>query len=150
MKEPKFRVLVANKYFYQENISAIDFNTKLVLFKSEKDKWYPYQRIEQFTEIKDKKNKGEDIYHNDILLIEDGYCGDHLEKGGNFIVEWIDDGWALVDKDGEFFCSLVDVVYNRGAKIIGNICEIPYPTSVMLNSMFPNFMSNSKGEVIPL
>ena len=77
------------------------------------------------TGLKDKNDKGEVVYHKDILKVSDGYCGDHLERGGNFVVEWVDDGWAVIANNDEYLCSLWEAVYNRNAKVIGNIYENP-------------------------
>ena len=77
----------------------------------------------QYTGLKDKNGKGRETYHQDILRIGDGYSGDHFEKGGAFIIEWFDDGWGIASKDGEYFYSLFEAIYNRGAEVIGNIWE---------------------------
>lgn len=79
----------------------------------------------EFTGLLDKNNTGRETYHKDIMRVYDGFSGDHFEKGGNFLIEWIDDGWAIVDKNGEYFCSLFEAIYNRGAEVIGNIHENP-------------------------
>lgn len=81
--------------------------------------------IMQFTGLKDKNGKGQETYHQDILRVGDGYCGDHLEQGGNFIIEWVDDGWVVVNKEGTFLCTLFEAIYNRGAEVIGNVWENP-------------------------
>jgi len=82
-------------------------------------------KLMQYTGLKDKNNNGQDTYHSDILKIESGCCGDIFEDGGNFVIEWVDDGWAMVDKNGEYFCSLFEAIYNRAGKVIGNIMENP-------------------------
>jgi uncharacterized phage protein (TIGR01671 family) len=79
----------------------------------------------QFTSLHDKKGKGSEIYHKDILKVGEGYVGDHRERGGNFLVDWGEDEWIVVDSKGEYLCDLWTAIYNRNAEIIGNIYENP-------------------------
>lgn len=100
-----------NLAFFFEHIGHIDLAEGFALM--------------QYTGLKDKNGKGNDTYHKDILKVHDGFSGDHFEKGGNYVIEWFDDGWGVADKDGDYFCSLFEVIYNRGAEVIGNIYENP-------------------------
>lgn len=81
----------------------------------------------QYTGLKDKKGKGKECYHKDIANVGEGYIGDHREKGGNFLVEWGEDGdgWILVDARGEYLCDLWEAIYCRSLNVIGNIYENP-------------------------
>ena len=79
--------------------------------------------VMQYTGMKDNRNKGEELYHKDILFVGDGYCGDHLERGGNFIIEWDEDNWQMQNAKGEYLCSLWEAIYNRSAQHMGNVYE---------------------------
>lgn len=127
MREIKFRALHKPTGKMRSVRSIVFFrNGMRIIFSGEdcpsvaSEEWV---ELMQYTGRRDKNSK--EIYHQDILRIKDDYDGDHFEEGGNFIVEWVDDGWAVVDKDSEFLCSLSNAVYNRGAKIVGNIHENP-------------------------
>ena len=79
----------------------------------------------EYTGLKDKNNSGDELYDKDILNVGDGYCGDHFERGGNFIIEWNEDAWMVQDAKGEYKMGLWEAVYNRSAQHIGNIYENP-------------------------
>lgn len=58
-----------------------------------------------------------DVYHKDILEFKLNF------KTTYGIVEFVDDGWAIVDQTGEYIIGLWECIYNCGGIIKGNICE---------------------------
>jgi len=133
MKENKFRVWddIARKMWYpEEGLKACVTQVGSVCIDETGDGGILENRSYRmtalfYTGLHDKNNTGRETYHQDILRVYDGYSGDHLEKGGNFIIDWVDDGWVVVDKEGEYLCSLFEAIYNRGAEVIGNIYSNP-------------------------
>jgi len=79
----------------------------------------------QFTGLKD--DKFNEIYEGDIVKINDFYEGDYLQKGGNCIIQYEDDGFGLYrNKDyGNYVCALCEAVNIHGVEVIGNIFENP-------------------------
>ena len=76
----------------------------------------------QYTE---NKYKGDKIFHKDIVLVEGHYDGDTKVERQLGVVEWEEDGWYILNKNGEGLCSLFDFVNNYGGAIKGNIYENP-------------------------
>jgi hypothetical protein len=77
--------------------------------------------VGQSTGLKDKNDEGEKLFHKDRVLVREHYFGDSLCPGEVGVIEWIDDGWAVVNKDGDFLCGLWDYVHNYCGGKQGNI-----------------------------
>ncbi len=58
--------------------------------------------------------KGIEVYQKDIMTFRVDF---QPEIG---YVEFVDDGWALVDKDGDYMIGLWDCIENCEGKVIGN------------------------------
>ena len=83
------------------------------------------ETVGQSTGLKDKANEKDELYHNDIVLVGSRYIGDYLIEQQNGIVEWVEDGWSIVDLGGEYICGLFDYVYNNCGGKLGNIHDNP-------------------------
>lgn len=83
------------------------------------------ETVGQYTGLKDKKGSGEDLYQKDIVLLKAESDGGYSRAEQMGIIEWIDDGWAIVDKDGEYLCSLWDYIYNYCGGKQSSVAENP-------------------------
>jgi hypothetical protein len=75
-----------------------------------------------------KNGDGAELYHKDIVLVAGHYSGDSYmlsQLGLVDLVEWVDDGWAVIDKNGDYICGLWEYVYNYAEGTQGNIHENP-------------------------
>jgi len=68
--------------------------------------------VMQDTGLKDNENKGEALYHKDIVWVTKYYMGDSFCPAQIGVIEWVDDGWTVVNKDGDYLCELWDYTYN--------------------------------------
>ena len=70
------------------------------------------ETVGQFTGLKDNKDTGEELYHKDIVWVTKHYMGDSFCPAQIGVIEWVDDGWTVVNKDGDYLCELWDYTYN--------------------------------------
>ncbi len=102
---------IINKYYQKKgdvygSYNDIDFSD-----------WYgiEYIEISQYTGLKDKEGKENEIYDKDI------FNTDHLYAS----VEWINDGWCVCWGDGSIQGLMEFLSDNPNQEIIGNIYENP-------------------------
>ena len=88
--------------------------------KNSKHSSLKYLELMQSTGLKDKNGKGQEVYEDDIVEF-------FSEDDGKIIgiVKFLEAGFCIVDKNGEYEENLWSAVYNCSLKIIGNIWENP-------------------------
>lgn len=86
--------------------------------------------VMQYTGLQDNKSK--EAYDKDIIEYDydelNDPCGmKYTTNKGRVrgIIEWIDDGWAIVSNTGEYQGGLWESIHNCRATIIGNTFENP-------------------------
>jgi len=83
----------------------------------------PFLELIQYTNWEDID--GIEAFHWDICSHGPFYRGDYRVKAGVGYIQWVEDGWALVNAKKEYICGLFNLFKNYGGKIIGNIYENP-------------------------
>ena len=113
MKEIKFRAWdkIANIMRYDLNLYNISILANSI----------SNQIFMQWTGFHDINKK--EIYNGDIVKCNNIYLLPIKVFSHNFIVSWVDDGWAITNND-EYICGLWTYVYNHRCEVIGNIYEV--------------------------
>jgi len=105
-----------NKKFrlYNKDTGATEIRTLGNLINT-KFRMGKYQYRGQYTGLKDKNGKGQEVYDKDVIKTE----------LGNIKVDWINDGWNACWDDGGLQGLMEFLAENPSAEIIGNIYSNP-------------------------
>jgi uncharacterized phage protein (TIGR01671 family) len=79
--------------------------------------------IEQFTDLKDKNGKGDEMYQGDLII----YPNKYRNAGNPIEIIWKDGAWRglYVNNDNTKFIFILNAKEIKGAEIIGNIHQNP-------------------------
>jgi len=122
----KFRAWMNNKMIYCDQFEHLwDFWSEVGIYNG-------IPPIMEFT--KDKIPDGADIYQDDIIEFDEE-MSDHIIYNRSPYrligrVTFVDGGWCLLDKKGEYVNDLWSVLRNKRPNLLGNVHESPdlWPT----------------------
>ncbi len=122
-REIKFRVFTDHGYIYcsAESVEKLSFyKDKIgIKFIDGKKQFEPLDRVEQFTGIKDKKEK--DIYEGDIVEYPSSdFFQDYIEIGD---IRWWKDRWGICIESTQHCYNLGD--RPSSITVLGNVRENP-------------------------